>query len=135
LRRIAASVKPAAKTRRILVVEDNPDECRAMAQALERAGFPVVCAASISEAMKQVEADGKLLAAIVDIKLPDASGGLVVWQLRRRFCKDLPVAVVTGMHNPHADYDLSRDPPDRLFPKPLDVDQLLAWVHEVRAGA
>jgi DNA-binding response OmpR family regulator len=84
--------------------------------------------------MAMVDGEGKFLAAIVDMNLPDASGGLVVWQLRRRFWKELPIAVVTGMHNPQAEYNLSRDPPDRLFPKPLDVDQLLAWVHAVRAG-
>ena len=38
------------------------------------------------------------------------------------------------MHDPHADYNLSRYPPDRLFPKPLDVEQLLAWLRAVRAA-
>ena len=136
LRRIAGAVSgnSAAAARRTLIVEDNPDESRAMAQALEEAGFPVVCAASVSEAMARVEGDRKFLAAIVDMKLPDASGGLVVWQLRRRFWKELPIAVVTGMHNPQAEPNLARYPPDRLFAKPLDVDQLLAWVHSVRAA-
>jgi len=80
LRRIAGAVSgnSAAAARRTLIVEDNPDESRAMAQALEEAGFPVVCAASVSEAMARVEGDRKFLAAIVDMKLPDASGGLVV---------------------------------------------------------
>ena len=136
MRRIANSVsaRPAAEDRRTLIVEDNPDESRAMAQALERAGFPVVCVASVGEAMANVEGGGKFLAAIVDMNLPDASGGLVVWQLRRRHLTDVPIAVVTGMHDPHADYNLSRYPPDRLFPKPLEVDQLLAWLQAVRAG-
>jgi DNA-binding response OmpR family regulator len=84
--------------------------------------------------MAMVERDGQFLVAIVDMKLPDASGGLVVWQLQRRFWKDLPVAVVTGMHNPQNEHNLSKDPPDRLFLKPLDVEQLLAWVRSVRAG-
>ena len=136
LRRIAATVSPksAAEAGRVLLVEDNPAESRAMAQALERAGFPVVCVASVGEAMANVEGGGKFLAAIVDMNLPDASGGLVVWQLRRRHLTELPIAVVTGMHDPHADYNLSRYPPDRLFPKPLDVDPLLAWLRAVRAG-
>ena len=134
LRRIATAVsaKPAEEDRRTLIVEDNPDESRAMAQALERAGFPVVCAASVGEAMETVDGGGKLLAAIVDMNLPDASGGLVVWQLRRRHPTELPVAVVTGMHDPHADYNLSRYPPDRMFPTPLDVEQLLAWLRAVQ---
>jgi DNA-binding response OmpR family regulator len=135
LDRIAAAVSgSSAETRPTLLVEDNPAESRAMTQALEQAGFPVVCVATVGEAMATVEADRKFLAAIVDMNLPDASGGLVVWQLRRRFWKDLPVAVVTGMHNPLAERNLASYPPDRLFPKPLDVEQLIAWVRSVRTG-
>ena len=137
LRRIATAVtaKPAVEGRRTLLVEDNPDEARAMAQALERAGFPVECASSVSEAMASVEGGGKYLAAIVDMNLPDASGGLVVWQLRRRHLTDVPIAVVTGMPDPHVDYNLSRYPPDCLFPKPLDVDRLLAWLRTIQQGS
>jgi DNA-binding response OmpR family regulator len=133
LRRITGSVSPRDE-RPTLIVEDNPDEARALAAALEQAGFPVTCAASVGEALARVDANASLLAAIVDMKLPDASGGLVVWQLRRRFGSGVPIAVVTGMHDPHAEFNLSRYPPDRLFPKPLDVDQLLRWVAAVQAG-
>ena len=133
LRRIAEAVGPKDE-RRTLIVEDNPDESRALAATLEQAGFPVTCAASVGEALARVDGDGKLLAAIVDMKLPDASGGLVVWQLRRRFGSDVPVAVVTGMHDPQSEFNVARHPPDRLFPKPLDVDELLKWVESVRAG-
>ena len=65
--KIAAAVsRPGAAARRVLLVEDNPAESRAMAQALERAGFPVACTASVREATAEVESDGKLIAAIVD---------------------------------------------------------------------
>ena len=131
---VAAVSKSGPEPRRVLLVEDNPAESRAMAQALERAGFAVASTASVREAMAEVESGGKFLAAIVDMNLPDASGGLVVWQLRRRHSGELPVAVVTGMPDPQSDYNLSRHPPDRLFAKPLDVEQLLAWVGSVRAG-
>jgi DNA-binding response OmpR family regulator len=134
LRRIADVVAPKDE-RRVLLVEDNPEEARALAAALEQAGFGVTHAASVGEALPHVDGGGRLLAAIVDMKLPDASGGLVVWQLRRRFGSDVPVAVVTGMHGAASEFNVARHPPDRLFPKPLDVEELLAWVTEVRSGA
>ena len=132
--RIAAAVTPKKEDDRgILIVEDNAEESRALAAALGQAGFPATCVASVAEALAAIDGNGNLLAAIVDMMLPDASGGLVVWHLRRRFGKGVPIAVVTGMHDPRAEFNVSRDPPDRLFPKPLDVEQLLEWIATVRA--
>ena len=127
---VGASAKDDRTT---LIVEDNPEEAQALAAAMEQAGFAVTCAASVGEALAHVDGEGKLLAAIVDMKLPDASGGLVVWQLRRRFGSKVPIAVVTGMHDPQSEFNVSRYPPDRLFPKPLDVDELLRWIAGVQA--
>ena len=67
-------------------------------------------------------------AVILDLRLPDASGGLV---LRRIHRDGLPirVAVVTALADPQSHPDVGQFPPDAIFRKPVDFNQLLDWLH------
>jgi CheY-like chemotaxis protein len=116
---------------RILVLEDHFQERRALAAALERAGFHAECAGSAGEALASIELSPKPAAALIDLKLPESGGGLVVWRLRRSYGRDVPIAVVTGVPDPLSHPDLVRDPPDKLFPKPLDVAAVIDWLRSV----
>jgi DNA-binding response OmpR family regulator len=120
--------------RRVLLVEGNTRECSALARALERAGFAVDCAASVGEALAKILTGPRPAAALVEINLPDASGGLVVWRLRRTYCRDVPIAIVTGIADPLSHPDLVRDPPDKLFVKPAEVGPVICWLTEVLRG-
>jgi DNA-binding response OmpR family regulator len=127
-----ATAQPArspAAGRRLLLLEDNPGE--SLARALERAGFHADCAATAGEALVFVEVSPRPAAAVIDLNLPDASGGLVLWRLRHKYGRDVPVAVVTGVADPLDHPDLRRDPPDRLFVKPVDMAHVVAWLRNV----
>lgn len=120
----------AATAVRALIVEDDPDSCDALVAALNAHGFDTECARTVGEALVKLERGMIPAAIIVDLKLPDASGGLL---LRRIHRDKLPtkVAVVTGMPNAASHPDLVRFPPDRLFIKPLDLLELLEWLSEL----
>jgi CheY-like chemotaxis protein len=125
----AAGAKPERP--RILVLEDNFQERRALAAALERAGFHADCAGSAGEALASIEMLPRPAAALIDLKLPESGGGLVVWRIRRSYGRDVPVAVVTGVPDPLSHPDLVRDVPDKLFPKPADVAAVIDWLRSV----
>ena len=120
----------AATAVRTLIVEDDPDSSEMLAEALSVGGFDVDVAATVGQALIKFEQGLLPAAVIVDLRLPDASGGLLLRRIRR---DNLPIriAVVTGLADPSSHYDATRFPPDRVFTKPLDVAQLVAWLRSV----
>jgi DNA-binding response OmpR family regulator len=98
--------------------------------ALRKQGFDAECARTVGEALVKLERGLTPAAVIVDMRLPDASGGLLLRRIRR---DQLPtrVAVVTGLPDPMSHPDLVRFPPDRVFTKPLDFAALIEWLGEL----
>lgn len=125
---MAAAAATAVQT---LLVEDDPDAADAITRVLQRAGFDVEWCQSAGAALLALEVSPKPAAAIIDLRLPDASGGIVLWRIRRDFGKSVPVAVVTGVPDPLAQPHLVREPPDAVFPKPLNLKALAAWLKSV----
>ena len=64
------------------------------------------------------------------MKLPDGSGGVVLWRLRSRN-PNIPIAVVTGIPDALNHPEVVREPPDRLFAKPIDLAALVTWLKAV----
>lgn len=120
----------AATAVRALVVEDDPDSCDALVLALNAQDIEADCARTVGEALVKLERGLMPAAIILDLRLPDASGSLL---LRRVHRDRLPVkvAVVTGVSDPLSLPDLVRFPPDRVFKKPLDFRQLAEWLKTV----
>lgn len=63
-----------ARERKILYVDDTEEQRYAMRRILEGAGFTVIEAASGTEAFRCLAAHDQILAAILDVRLPDMSG-------------------------------------------------------------
>ena len=120
----------AATAVRALVVEDDPDSSDAIVAALNANGFDTDCARTVGEALVKLERGFIPAAIIVDLKLPDASGGLLLRRIHRDQLHT-KVAVVTGHPDPMSHPDLLRFPPDRVFTKPLDLLELLDWLSEL----
>src|SRR5687768_5692963 len=117
----------AATAVRTLIVEDDPDTSEALAGALQAEGFDTDVAASVGQALIKLEAGLLPDAIIVDLRLPDASGGLLLRRIRR-YNMPIRVAVVTGVADPSSHLDVARFPPDRLFKKPLAFPALVEWL-------
>jgi two-component system OmpR family response regulator len=120
----------AATALRTLIVEDDPDSSEALARALQAEGFDTDVAATVGQALIKLEKGILPDAIIVDLRLPDASGGLLLRRIRR-YNLPVKVAVVTGMPDPASHMDVTRFPPDRIFKKPLDVAELVDWLKSV----
>jgi DNA-binding response OmpR family regulator len=86
-----------------------------------------VVAQSVGQALIRLEMGLLPSVVILDLKLPDASGGLLLRRIRRDMLP-IRVAIVTGVDDPESHMDVVRYPPDRIFKKPLDVWELLEWL-------
>jgi two-component system NtrC family sensor kinase len=62
------------RTRKILYVDDTEEQRYALRRILEGAGFTVIEAGSGTEAFRRLASQEKILAAILDVRLPDMSG-------------------------------------------------------------
>jgi DNA-binding response OmpR family regulator len=86
-----ASAKPC-----ILIVEDEVLVRMFAVDALEDEGFKVEESASATEAMAKLQAlQGRIVAAIIDLGLPDRSGDQVAAEMRA-VRGDLPILIASG---------------------------------------
>jgi CheY-like chemotaxis protein len=88
------------KAPRILVVDDEPDMCWALANILQPAGYAVTTATSAAEALALLSGrsdpqDAPYAAAFVDAKLPDLNG-LELAALIRRGSPCTAVVLISG---------------------------------------
>lgn len=113
---------------RVLVVEDDDRVARGLVRALLRQGYRVIRAASVAEALEHL-ADQPPDIALVDMGLPDGSGGEVLRRLR-----DLPATatiVVTARGEEHERVIGLRAGADDYVVKPFSLAELLARVEAV----
>jgi two-component system OmpR family response regulator len=114
---------PPVAEMRILVVEDEPDLLRSLAQALREEGYAVDTAADGEDGLFDAECN-EYDAIVLDVMLPKLDG----WELLRRLrkTKKTPVLMLTAR-------DQSRDRvrgldtgADDYVVKPFDLEELLA---------
>ncbi len=113
---------------RVLVVEDDDRVARGLLRALLRQGYRVVRAASVAEALEHLSEQAPDI-ALVDMGLPDGSGGDVLRRLR-----DLPATatiVVTARGEEHERVIGLRAGADDYVVKPFSLAELLARVEAV----
>lgn len=83
---------------KILIVEDEKSLSTTLVRATETY-FAAICASSKAAAIDLVDAGEHVVAAIVDVGLPDGDGLDVVAALRKRSA-DMPILVLTGSNEP-----------------------------------
>lgn len=86
------------KSRRLLVVEDDPRMRAVLLELLDSKRFSVTWVATAGEALKVMEADPPEL-ALVDLGLPDLDGVALIARLTTRL-SGLPVVVLTAATEP-----------------------------------
>src|SRR5256885_539280 len=79
---------------RTMIVEDDRDSCEVLAQMLRRRGYEVACVETVGAALVKLE-EWMPRCVLLDLMLPDASGGLILRRIRQ---DKLPirVAVITA---------------------------------------
>lgn len=89
----AASTRP-----RVLVVEDDVDQCTSLCRYLERRGLEAECAGTLAEAISCVRSV-HYACVVLDLGLPDSDSAMTVSRLGE--FDDVPVIVCTGHDDRH----------------------------------
>jgi two-component system, response regulator RegA len=113
-----------------LIVEDDLSTSEFVAKALRQKGFESEAANSVGEALLRVEEEWPQ-AVILDLRLPDADGTVLLRRLRRDIRKT-HIAVVTGVADLTSYVGLTQFPPDILLGKPIDLAKLIRWLEKAR---
>lgn len=122
--------------KRVLVVEDVPDERSFLVNVLVDAGFEVREAADGHEALAAVEAERPDLITL-DITMPERSGVSVYRALKTDDSrKDIPVVLVTGLPDDFERFISTRGrvpAPEGYVGKPVDHEKFLSTVRGLLA--
>ncbi|MHB1810195.1 MAG: response regulator transcription factor [Solirubrobacteraceae bacterium] len=120
-------------SRRVLVVDDEPQILRALRVVLREAGFEVVPAANGEEALDRA-AVRPPEAAIVDLMLPDIDGIEVTRQLRR--WSEMPILVLSAIGEEDQKVQALQAGADDYITKPFGSRELVARLEAAlrRAG-
>ncbi len=114
----------------ILVIEDDPDGRRSVADALEAAGHRVAAAAGGAAGLAELDRN-RFDLVLSDVRLPDLSGMEVLERIRRRL-PDLPVLLMTAYGTVATAVAALQSGAYDYILKPLDLADLQAKV--ARAG-
>ena len=117
----------------ILVVEDNPDNMKLMAWALEDAGYEFDCVCTAEEGLEAL-ASGTFELVLMDISLPGMDGKEATRRIRADArLADLPVVAVTA-HAVTGEREAILDcGVTALVTKPIDEELLLRVIRECLA--
>ncbi|HEY9218842.1 MAG TPA: response regulator [Phenylobacterium sp.] len=114
----------------MLVVEDEPQICRLLADGLESDGLDAVCVSTDRQAYEALRHQTTFACMIVDVNLGTGTTGFDVARFARTIDPQLPVIFVSG--GTTAESVEAHGVPGGLFlEKPFDLADLLGQVHKL----
>ena len=117
--------KAPLSAKRILVVDDDSISCKFLRMALEKSGFIVVTASSVSLAQEQLTSLGfeAFDAVVTDYLMPEQSGlDLLLWLREKESC--LATIIFTGHEEKQMIADSLRGGAVDFLEKPVDIPTL-----------
>ena len=118
-------------TRKILVVEDNPDNMKLVTWILEDEHYEVTGVHSGEECLQQVQKQ-RFDAILMDISLPGIDGKETTRRLRALApFRTLPIIALTAHAIKGEDDDIRASGVTDLITKPLDEEVLLARLRQL----
>jgi DNA-binding response OmpR family regulator len=118
---------PAAKGRRVLVVDDNQDAADSLAMLLGVRGEDVRIAYDGAKAL-EVERDFKPDVVLLDIGLPAVSGYDVAERIREKRGDKVLIVAITGWGQEKDLWRAEDAGIDHHFTKPVDFEALVALI-------
>lgn len=121
--RHASLLKRGEGPPRILIVDDEPDILKILAEALTFRGYDVRLASSGDEALDIVEREDSINMVLLDVILPGRSGVETLKELKKRH-PQLAVILMSAVSDSHVAHHARRLGAFDYILKPLDYDQL-----------
>ncbi len=118
---------------RILIVDDQRVVTQSLATLFQREGLETIVSHTGAEALRQC-AKHAVVAAIIDIHLPDMNGLVLAARLRAILAAHQPIIVMSGDTSMENLNTLHHVGAAHFFSKPFKVSQLLARVKELLAS-
>lgn len=118
-------------TKKILVVDDEPDMVTMLKLRLEKDGYEVVTASTGEECLKAAKDENPDL-VLLDILLPGMSGLEVSKRLKKdKITKNIPIIMVTALIGKDAEAKAMERGADYFISKPFDPEELSAKIKRV----
>lgn len=115
--------------KRILVVEDNPDNMKLVTWILEDEGYDVTPAYSGEDCLT-LASDQEFDLVLMDISLPGIDGKEATQRLRQTEAyRNKPIIALTAHAIKGEDEEILQSGVTELITKPLDEEKLLARLH------
>ncbi len=116
---------------RVLIVDDDQNMTRTLADILTAFGHSVQTASSAAEGLAKLATDA-YHCVISDVRMPDISG-VDFYQAIRQSYGDLPVLLITAYVGRDWMAQLEAQGACTVLEKPFDISQLMAWLNDVAA--
>jgi len=117
----------------ILVVDDEPTVCQSVAKVLERKGYQVAQALSVSAALDIMEGDEPYDLVIADLMMPQV-GGIELLKIVRERWRQTPVLIITGYASIASAVEATKLGAVGYLPKPFTPEELAQAVEDVMTG-
>lgn len=114
----------------VLVVEDEPQICALLAEALQAEGFGVHCAQSDQAAYEALRRRRAFACMVVDVNLGVGTTGYDVARFARTIDPAVPVIFVSGQTS-DASFLINGVRGSLFIPKPFTVGELMGHVHRL----
>lgn len=122
----------SVESKRILAVDDTPDNLFLVQTLLEEDGYEVDLADSGEEALMKIETRLPDL-ILLDVMMPGIDGYEVVRRVRQnKRLYHIPILLITAQRESRQTDDLTTEP-DGFIRKPIDLDELLEKVKTLLA--
>jgi len=108
---------------KVLVVDDEPENCFVVAKALEDEGMLPLVAYSGADALEMLEADHQIQLVLLDIRMPGMDGVEVLARIRERDL-DLPVVIISAFEQVSTAVKCMRLGAYDYLTKPLNIHEL-----------
>jgi len=108
---------------KVLVVDDEPENCFVVAKALEDEGYQPLIAYSGTDALEQLEADHQIQLVLLDIRMPGMDGVEVLGRIREKD-QELPVVIVSAFEQVSTAVRCMRLGAYDYLTKPLNIHEL-----------
>lgn len=109
---------------KLLIVDDDPAYCDALARTMERRGFNVFKANNISQALEQADANNPAL-AIVDLRIGQESGLTLVKELIS-ILPEIRIVLLTGYASIATAVEAIKLGAIHYLTKPTEADEIIA---------